>query len=152
MPIRLKGITVFFECSSSEMLLFVFFFNIFYNILCLHLSQCSSQFQCRLFIFMKKRRQVREQARERDSQALLQQKHIKAQLQPRPLLQCVEINWVKKICCLRLKWVMGGSVTIVFCLPEAIYRSFRLSLSCTLNTRLSFPPRPPSLPHHPSTF
>lgn len=69
-----------------------------------------------------------------------QQQHIKAQLQPRPLLQCVEINWVKKICCLRLKWVMGGSVTIVFCLPGAIYRSFWLSLSSPLlNTRLTLP-------------
>lgn len=79
------------------------------------------------------------------------QRHIKAQLQPRPLLQCVEINWVKKICCLRLKWVMGGSVTIVFCLPEAIYRSFWLSLFSALNTCLSLHLHPPSS-HHPSTF
>lgn len=79
------------------------------------------------------------------------QQHIKAQLQPRPLLQCVEINWVKKICCLRLKWVMGGSVTIVFCLPEAIYRSFRLALFSLLNTCLSLHLRPPSS-LHPSTF
>lgn len=79
------------------------------------------------------------------------QQHIKAQLQPRPLLQCVEINWVKKICCLRLKWVMGGSVTIVFCLPEAIYRSFRLSLFSVLNACLSLHLYPPSS-HHPSTL
>lgn len=96
----------------------------------------------------KLQRDVRsERGREMCIDTPRSQQHIKAQLQPRPLLQCVEINWVKKICCLRLKWVMGGSVTIVFCLPEAIYRSFRLSLFSVLNTclPLSLSPSLPSL-------
>lgn len=77
-----------------------------------------------------------------------QHEPIKAQFQPRPRLQRVEINWVKKICCLRLKWVMGGSVTIVLCLPEAIYPSFCFSLSSPLLSA-QHPPHPLCLLFHP---
>lgn len=44
-------------------------------------------------------------------------------------LQPAEINWLKKMCCLRLQRVTWGRVAIVHCLPEAILSLFCLSLS-----------------------
>lgn len=62
-------------------------------------------------------------------------------------LQPAEINWLKKICCLRLQWVTWGRVAIVHCLPEAILRLFCLSLS--MSAMRDIPPWffSPSLSH-----
>lgn len=53
-------------------------------------------------------------------------------------LQPAEINWLKKICCLRLQRVTWGRVAIVHCLPGAISRLFCLSLS--LSAMRDIPP------------